>query len=449
MVISLAAAWVNRGAQIESGILTGHYIPMAEYLRGDAPRAVLTYPMWGYPLVLALIGWGPAVIVLQVAVASLAAAVFCVLGAELLAIRRRWLVWCFALGIPWYALHTVKWPASFAASFALIGVTLLGVSLDRHSRRLAAVAGVAFGLALNFRSEWLLALPVFGLACIIWRLVAGRWGLSPAILAIFVATVTLCLAPWAIHCKRSTGALALTSSNAGMVLYISLGQLPGNPWGIVHADRTAMEVTAAERPDVAAYSVEGSRILLDRFWHAIKRHPVAFLRKTVRNLTYILAGGFYSGEPGPSGGDDRRTLEIAKEKLKKRFGLSPNVAEIARYRASGDWDRVSLGLGTAVALAFPVGALAIGVVFVLTSLAGMVVAFRRLSAHPFYALLASMVLTRFGAISISQYQPRHLNGIFPYLAPFFVLAIATAAVRARADFTFDREFRNIGWRRLR
>ena len=62
---------------------------------------------------------------------------------------------------------------------------------------------------------------------------------------IWAALSLLSLTPWALHAHRHTGHAALSSTNSGMVAYITLGQLPDNPWGVQHIDGAA---GAAARP---------------------------------------------------------------------------------------------------------------------------------------------------------------------------------------------------------
>ena len=145
----LVVAYLNRH-HVEQQSNYTIYVAMANYYRGLQHLDVLTYPTWGYPFVLILIRRYDLVAIPQVLLASVAmTALFVRLRAELPA--RRALALLFLLALPWYLLHSVKWPLSFAASFHVLGVVVLERALRTNSLVAGLAAGLFFGAGLYFQ----------------------------------------------------------------------------------------------------------------------------------------------------------------------------------------------------------------------------------------------------------------------------------------------------------
>jgi hypothetical protein len=103
-----------------------------------------------------------------------------------------------------------------------------------------------------------------------------------------------------IYSARATGHVLLTSTNAGHVLYISLGQLPGNPWGITPSDgdpRMHRELDAHFRHrNTSSLTYASDGFLRHRFIQLVRAHPAAWLHKDLLDAKSTLTGGFYDGE---------------------------------------------------------------------------------------------------------------------------------------------------------
>ena len=68
----------------------------------------------------------------------------------------------------------------------------------------------------------------------------------------------------------------------------------------------------------------------------------------------------------------------------------------------------------------------------LVALSGMLLARGRLVTEPLLLICALVVLYQVALVGALQYQPRHMNGVFVFLVPFFLLAIESAADRTAA-----------------
>ncbi len=420
LAVGLLVAFFNSSHDIEQGIYRSHYVPMAEHFESGTSRDPMTYPIWGYPLVLAALSRNALIVPLQVLLSSVSMFLLYLVMRSQVGAPRGVLEVLFVAGWPWYTLHSVRWPMSPAVSLTILSLLLLWLSLRRGRWWPAVVGGILAGAALNFRSDFLF-LGAFALVLsLVSRIIRRERVLAVTPVAIYILVAVLCLIPWGLHYKAETGHFSLTSSHGGMVAYITLGQLVGNPWGIVHNDGSARDVVEEVDPEMLPYSDQGNRILIDRFLSNIKSHPGAYAKKVAGNLADVFVGGFYNGEPGTGSAETDRSLEILKEKLKTRFGFHPNAQEIAAYKESGEWDDFSVDPASAAVTLLLLAATALGAAFLIVSLLGLVASARRITSEPFYMLMASIVIYQCVSVSLLQYQPRHVNAIYLCSIPFFL-----------------------------
>jgi hypothetical protein len=223
---------------------------------------------------------------------------------------------------------------------------------------------------------------------------------------------------------RNVGEFRLTSSNGGAVSVISLGQLPGNPWGIAHDDAEAVRLLReAGYSDISPYSAEGDWVLRGSFFDSITTRPFAYVQKVVHNARNIFIGGLYFGDwdhwiPGTN----RERVDVIREKIKSRLDLNPNLRQIAMYKANRQWyEGTSTGefmllIGAGSYLVASILLIAVGMAAVL-----FLIATRRVSREVFAALLILLYVVALSALV--QYQPRHINAAWPAL---IILGIAAA-----------------------
>ena len=433
--IGLLIFYLNRNPVAEQDVYLGDYLPYARYLTGDGPREVVTYPMWGYPAVIAISGDFFRMAVQYALALGVILAVLNRLGRE----RPVGLVGTLIIAVasvPWFATASLNSASAIAVPLIWLAVLTVLCRAGVLNYRRALVAGALIGIALNFRSEFLILPGVLALAVVALsamrahRLIPRRTSVGPAIALLFVAWASLL--PWAIFSQVKTGEINVTSTNGGAVSFITLGQLPGNPWGIVHEDaqaRRALDERGHE--DVHPYSAEGNDILRSLFLDSIRSEPAACARKVVRNIRNAMIGGLYFGdwEPWLPGSDEVR-IDVVKEKIKERLGVNPNLSQIEIYQESGIWDD---NLGAAevilvgVAVLFVIGTDLLIVLALITAV--VLLASRRLDTlHVFSLLIMAYVVILVGLL---QYQPRHMNTAWPALIIFGDTALAGAVIWAR------------------
>jgi len=296
---------------------------------------------------------------------------------------------------------------------------------------LAVLGGAMFGACLNVRSELLLWLPAVLAVVVAARWLTGDRVYQPTTVVAFSVTAILLLVPWSLFYRAQAGHLSLTSSSGGMVAYISLGQLPDNPWRIRHDDDEAWKVLRARGLNVDPVSDQGDRALRDAFSQAILAEPLAYLRKVAHNARSVWLGGFYVGELRV---DDKLQVDVLREHLKLALGLNPNLNEIDAYRAQGVWHVGQLSLWAALALTWQMLGVGLGSLYLLVMLVGLVGTARTWLQHPLLVLLAAIITAQVVLVAALQYQPRHVNVVYLAGAPFVVLACSRVrAVRRNRE----------------
>jgi hypothetical protein len=306
VAIAPVIVFLNRDAHGMSGILPNYRCFRTAILAGMNPAAdhcaSTTFPMWGYGWILA-VTQNQYVLLVGQSLLAIAAAVVFLLALERVGLLHGWplrlVKALLVVSLPWYAQAALRWPYSEAASLILISIGVLAYALSRPpvSYRVVALSGVLFGLALNFRSDYVALVAL--VPALVIALVRSRTALTQR-MGVWVAATLLVLTPWMVYSYRATHHVLLTSTNSGHVLYISLGQLPDNPWGIKPFDadpRMHRELDAHfGRAHVSSLTYESDKFLRGRFLDLVRQHPGAWLRKDARNAWRTLTRGFYLGE---------------------------------------------------------------------------------------------------------------------------------------------------------
>lgn len=413
LTCSVVVALLNLHHQEQQTNYWAEYVETAEYFRGSATRAVLTYPTWGYPAVLWLMPRYSWIVAVQVILGAAAMTwAYRRLLTELPA-NRHIVTLAFVAAVPWYALQSVKWPLSFASSLLLLAALTLDGGL-RHSRiLLGCLAGLLLGAVLYFRSEFLM-IPVF--LPLFYCLCSRRWLRWHEAAAFGVAALTalLLLLPWAVNYKRLTGRYSLTASQGGLVAFLSLGQLPANPWGAEYRDEYAFEYLAKVGVRTARYSDAGDRVLMEEYKRRVAEHPGAFARKVMWNGVLLFAGGFYNPEPRLDGHSN-----AAYESLRSAL-RSADPAGLKAPRPIGAW----------AAFLYWTMAKGLGAAYLFLSVVGILGWARRRDP-------SSVLLTLFAGLIVYQIlfqmalatEPRYLNGIYLFAVPFFAISVNAALRR--------------------
>jgi hypothetical protein len=422
-------AYLNRHHGEQQTNYFAEYVETAKYYKGEVTREVLTYPMWGYPFVLLLLPRFDLVTVPQVVLGALAETLLLLRLREEIPKYRQLLTVLFLAAGPWYLLHSVKWPQSFAASFVVFGILLLDRSLRTKSTGIGLVAGVALGVALYFRSEFLY-LPLFiAVLSAFARFAPKSLPCIPVrpVLACAIAAWSV-LIPWSIHYYKQTGHFSLTASQRGIVAFISLGQLPSNPWGAVYQDEYAYDYLRSQGINLQPQSDSGDRILFTEFKRRVKTHPIAFVKKMAWNGLSTLVSGFYSGDILLSA-EQQRQEDLLKTRFKSLTIFGPSGIMELRHNTAprAFWKFL-----------YWVAAKGIGSLFVILSAIGLVCALMRGFSSPLLTLLGAYILYQDLLLVVLATEPRYLNGLYLAMVPFFIVSVTCVNSLLRRPVTRDR-----------
>ena len=267
-----------------------------------AGAATPTFPMWGYGWLLVITENSALLLAIQFvgALGALVVLLHTAVTYDYASARAARLAWCLLLSsLPWYATHLNAYSASS------VGSSLLGISTALWLRALRnrngiytnlIGAGAMFGLALNFRSDFYL-LPLAFAALMSW-LVSGTLVQRMKRTLVWLTSCYGMLLPWMLYTNATVGHPLLTSTNAGHVMFIGLGNLPGNCWGITPIDSDPTMATEIRRHFGTAKSslvYESDKFLQKRFRELVLHGPGEYIKKCAYVAGTQVIDGFYSG----------------------------------------------------------------------------------------------------------------------------------------------------------
>lgn len=341
----ILVSWLNGQNEMMSGIMPYYENFAAYFASGFDPDFAFwkdssTFPMWGYGGIPLFFGdqYWPVVVVQQ--------------GLSLLVVYQldKWLqavgndksyIYFRAfslLGVCWWVFGSVLWPYSLAANFMVLNVIYLCKAYCGGKIKWIIFAAVLAGLMLNLRSDYLYLIGVISLLLPLYFFQKGR-SLFLASLS-YPVIVGLLLLPWAIHSKVWTGKYSLSSSNSGHVFYISLGQLPGNPWGITPVDGDPSMQSIVSRqvgPGVATTSPAATEVLMKAWKENVSEYPGAYARKVGWAATQVFMRPFATGQNFRRFYNDTEVANAKKDELKQSIRLRDVELLIKQVLTPANW----------------------------------------------------------------------------------------------------------------
>ena len=158
------------------------------------------------------------------------------------------------------------------------------------------LSAIAFGLLLHFRSDYYL-MPFIFLLVLIYFSRHNYYSIVKAIAWFFI--IFIVLSPWMFYTKKHTGEALFTSTNSGSVLFVGLGQLSGNKWGIttLDADKKKQEYLLEEFGGVVGnYDLPADKFLKRKFFELVLNEPLEYSKLLVDRFLSVITGGMYAGE---------------------------------------------------------------------------------------------------------------------------------------------------------
>ncbi len=199
------------------------------------------------------------------------------------------------LSLPWFLFHTQMWPKSIASNLLLIGVLLIIEYLKTNNSSKLLFSSFLFGLLHNFRPDYLyLSFALYFLIIIFTNKRNYKTFCLPLIQYVM-------LIPWMIFTFHQTGKAIPTSSNAGHVFFIGLGQLPNNIWGITPVDEDPEKIkilTAEFGPDFKSDNHREDIFLKQKFKEYVIKNPGEWVKKCFYAFRLLALDPFYVGNVG-------------------------------------------------------------------------------------------------------------------------------------------------------
>lgn len=297
-----------------------------------------TFPIWGYPIVVAGIGFLSRSVI-DIALPLLQLALCLVVS---IALVWRWLgrwrllyllLWLLLM-IPVVSYACLRLPDGLVMVLLLAVVLSLRNWVETRRPLWLVLGGLSVAVSVNMRSETLLLIVCSCLAALLVlglrRTPAAR--LLVVHLAVLSVVAFLALIPWAVNSKAYSGTPLLTSTNGPGWFYVGLGQLPNNPWGLqgLDADAWAFVRSKGGHP----FSLEGSRVLTPEIRRLVEEHPAAYIEKVGWNLRQAALGGVWTkiGYQTPDSTPGRTHLERIRSLLSLRVDGWAWATETVFYR---------------------------------------------------------------------------------------------------------------------
>ena len=205
------------------------------------------------------------------------------------------------LALPYFFFHTQIWPKSICSSLLVIGIIQLIYYLNSQKKSYLIYSGLSFGILCNFRSDYLYFIIIIPFILMVWEFVTQKKIKTISTLIIPLLTLIL-LIPWGIYTYSRSNQFLLTSTNSGHTLFIGLGQLNNNKWGITPADDDLkMNQILAQKFKHRSFSSTGyeeSQYLKKVFFLLIFDSPFEWLKKCFYNVRLVFMDPFYVGNVG-------------------------------------------------------------------------------------------------------------------------------------------------------
>ena len=140
----------------------------------------------------------------------------------------------------WFLFHTQMWPKSIASNLLLLAIILILKYFKTKNLKLLICSGICFGILHNFRSDYLYLSIIL---TVIILILEDKSMYRKFISSSFIFIQVILLIPWMMFTNFQIGKTIPTSTNSGHVLFIGLGQLPENKWGITPHDKDPLKTS--------------------------------------------------------------------------------------------------------------------------------------------------------------------------------------------------------------
>ncbi len=340
LIVDIAICTIlNYHADLMKGILP-NYIDYASFFSSlfDLNTKFIsnsyTFPMWGYGLVIAVTK-SKLIIILFQQLLTLGT----IFSIDFFARKYNWIKsivffrFLLLISFNWFFFHSSLYPYSISANLLILSVFLLLIFLQTKKVIALLTSGILFGILLNFRSDFYYYFIFVFIILIILKLckkiiVDFKW------LIVWLLLINLFLVPWGIYTFKRTGHYIQTSTNAGHVFFISLGQLPNNCWGITPKDGDPLMKELLQKKfgaNANSLNYESDKFLLKQWKNNVRNHPFEYAKKCLYNIFMILKSPFYCGNVIYNFYSSEEISAIKTEINKSETFISRIKTKLAKY----------------------------------------------------------------------------------------------------------------------
>ena len=204
------------------------------------------------------------------------------------------------ISLPLFFFHTQMWPKSISSSILILSILQLFYYLKNKKISKLVYTGILFGLLSNLRSDYLFFIFILPFFLFFYE----NKGLKLNSFKVFIipVIVLIFLVPWSHYTFSKTNHYLLNSTNTGHTLFIGLGQLPENYWGIMPRDDDSKMkdflINEFKQDTISTVSHSSNEFLKKKFTRLILDNPWEWTKKCLYSLRLILLDPFYVGNVG-------------------------------------------------------------------------------------------------------------------------------------------------------
>mgnify|MGYP006079133347 CR=1 FL=1 len=203
------------------------------------------------------------------------------------------------ISFPWFLFHTQMWEKSISSNLIILGIIILIKFFKTNKTKYLIISSLIFGFLSNFRSDYNYLYFLIFLIIILYSI---KLGLKAVIKSfVFPLIILLLLTPWMLFTYKQTNSPLLTSTNSGHVLFIGLGQLPNNYWGITPRDDDRVLDSLLNnkfKTGYKSYNFKENKYLNNKFRELIEKNPKEWAKKCFYAFRLLLFDPFYVGNIG-------------------------------------------------------------------------------------------------------------------------------------------------------
>ena len=259
-----------------------------------------TFPMWGFGIVILLFKKKIFIICFQQLITFLTILYFekslrnLKIVDDIFSLRLLLLVsYCY------YFIHTSLTPYSISVNLFTLGILFL-LYFNRFQKiKYLILSAFCFGIILNFRSDYYYLIYIIFLLLIATSFKEKKSKIIKISICVWFIIIQSFLLPWGYYTYKRVGHFLPTSTNAGHVFFLGLGQLPNNIWKITEEDNDSTMksylIKSFGKNNANSLSYEQNKYLLKKWKELVLKNPIEYSKKCLTNAEKIIKMPFYVG----------------------------------------------------------------------------------------------------------------------------------------------------------